>query len=535
MKKWARWTVGIVLGFALVITALWQEENRRGRRMWEETCARLRAAGEPVELADIIPPMIPDEDNVAAAPIFAEVFVDKEAARLTQYVDAFSGMGVGPAGGGAMRPSAKPLFHDDMSALDEWRDFLRACCPAKAPTTPVAAADEIQHYFSGWERELREIRDALQRPRCRWPLRYQDGVRMNNPVLALPMGLCSNARPMVLASAAKGDAAACVETLIIHLHLVQAMSEGSPYLIGYLVALTGDAMMLQTLQHVLGVVQFDEAQLATLQHVISRISLHDTYRAFQCERVVASHWMTHMTLEDLRQWFEFQNGTTTSSMLDKVKMAGRNIKVFAMAKRPEGWKLADGADYAAFLYDEVQSCVDESAGTVLHSRATAMDAAFAARKAAAGRLSFMKVSSSFGSLLGKEAQHQAMTREALLWCAIERFRLKLGSPPENLDALVPEFLDKIPCDPVNGLPLRYVRKGDRDYLLYSIGWNDKDDGGVETKRRDKGDWVWASDPRLIINKDVEREKAAQEREAQWRADRAKRAAESNAKKEAKTK
>jgi hypothetical protein len=58
---------------------------------------------------------------------------------------------------------------------------------------------------------------------------------------------------------------------------------------------------------------------------------------------------------------------------------------------------------------------------------------------------------------------------------------------------------------------------------------------VETKRRDKGDWVWASDPRLIINKDVEREKAAQEREAQWQADRAKHAAESNAKKEAKTK
>jgi hypothetical protein len=105
------------------------------------------------------------------------------------------------------------------------------------------------------------------------------------------------------------------------------------------------------------------------------------------------------------------------------------------------------------------------------------------------------------------ARHQALTREVLLWCAIERFRLKHGSPPEKLDALVPEFLDKIPCDPVNGLELRYVRKGEQDYLLYSIGWNDKDDGGVDMKRRDLGDWVWASDPKLIVNPDEEKQLA----------------------------
>jgi len=46
---------------------------------------------EPVELADIIPPMIPDEENVAMAPIFAEVFANKETARLARYANAFQG------------------------------------------------------------------------------------------------------------------------------------------------------------------------------------------------------------------------------------------------------------------------------------------------------------------------------------------------------------------------------------------------------------------------------------------------------------
>jgi hypothetical protein len=40
-------------------------------------------------------------------------------------------------------------------------------------------------------------------------------------------------------------------------------------------------------------------------------------------------------------------------------------------------------------------------------------------------------------------------------------------------------------------PLRYQRKGD-GYLLYSIGWNQKDDGGVLAKDYREGDWPWPS-------------------------------------------
>ena len=42
---------------------------------------------------------------------------------------------------------------------------------------------------------------------------------------------------------------------------------------------------------------------------------------------------------------------------------------------------------------------------------------------------------------------------------------------------MPEFVPKVPLDPVDGQPLRYRRNADGTFLLYSVGENGKDDGG----------------------------------------------------------
>ena len=83
-------------------------------------------------------------------------------------------------------------------------------------------------------------------------------------------------------------------------------------------------------------------------------------------------------------------------------------------------------------------------------------------------------------------------------CALERYKLASGRYPETLDALVPQFIGKLPHDIIGGKPLHYRRTGDGKFVLYSIGWNEKDDGGVVVFRKnsltavdtEKGDWVW---------------------------------------------
>ncbi len=43
--------------------------------------------------------------------------------------------------------------------------------------------------------------------------------------------------------------------------------------------------------------------------------------------------------------------------------------------------------------------------------------------------------------------------------ALERYRLAHGEFPESLDALAPQFMEKIPHDIINGQPLHYRRLG----------------------------------------------------------------------------
>ena len=88
------------------------------------------------------------------------------------------------------------------------------------------------------------------------------------------------------------------------------------------------------------------------------------------------------------------------------------------------------------------------------------------------------------------AHNQTLVNEAQIACALERYRLAHGEYPETLDALKPEFIEKLPHDIIGGQPLFYRRTGDGKFLLYSVGWNETDDGGITSDKMDQGDWVW---------------------------------------------
>jgi hypothetical protein len=96
----------------------------------------------------------------------------------------------------------------------------------------------------------------------------------------------------------------------------------------------------------------------------------------------------------------------------------------------------------------------------------------------------------------KIAQLQCQIDLARVAIALERYRLAHGNYPETIDVLAPKFISEIPHDVINGQPLHYRRTEGGRFVLYSVGWNEMDDGGqvVLTKSgsvdREKGDWVW---------------------------------------------
>lgn len=94
----------------------------------------------------------------------------------------------------------------------------------------------------------------------------------------------------------------------------------------------------------------------------------------------------------------------------------------------------------------------------------------------------------------KAAKYQTEVSQTRVAIALERYRMKYGGYPEKLDALVPEFLAKLPLDLVTMEPFLYRREATGKFTLWSVGWDEIDDEATPGKKDDEGDWVWGVVP-----------------------------------------
>jgi len=95
-----------------------------------------------------------------------------------------------------------------------------------------------------------------------------------------------------------------------------------------------------------------------------------------------------------------------------------------------------------------------------------------------------------GKAVHRDTEDRAKARITQTVLAIERFRLAHANQlPDALDALVPAYLPAIPSDPFDGKPLRFKRR-ESGYIVYSVGSDTVDDGGLErpVKYKDKDPW-----------------------------------------------
>jgi hypothetical protein len=98
----------------------------------------------------------------------------------------------------------------------------------------------------------------------------------------------------------------------------------------------------------------------------------------------------------------------------------------------------------------------------------------------------------YESILQEYAGMQCTADEAAIACALERYWLAKGKYPARLEELVPVYIMAIPKDALTGQLYMYRVGGVDGFVLYSVGWNLKDDGGKQGARAYAvdGDWVW---------------------------------------------
>ena len=212
-------------------------------------------------------------------------------------------------------------------------------------------------------------------------------------------------------------------------------------------------------------------------------------------------------------------------MMDPLRQGGSMRDLFNMAGSENGSSTGVTANWWLDVYPRGWIAENEAAVCLGYQRLITEAVDLKARRVAPGKVPTMEkfratttgtvLTKTFmaglvlpvcGSVLEKTTRAQAACDEAETACALERYFLIHGVYPESLEALVPDLLDRVPTDLIDGAPVRCRRTDDGRYLLYEVGWNERDDGGVvawpksasnpESTRLDgkEGDWCWQYRP-----------------------------------------
>lgn len=229
-----------------------------------------------------------------------------------------------------------------------------------------------------------------------------------------------------------------------------------------------------------------EPELAAMQKQLGEINFVPLLqRAFQVERAAACRTFETYTATELAKLFD--------SIRDKQGLWGKlgNPMFLFAAFAPRGWMFQNMCVGAPSELGRL-GAFDVTNNRVLPDN---LENAYGQMSAALRRKTPYNVLArmafpNFLKATQTMARNQTLANEAFIACGLERYRVAHGQYPEILESLVPQFAEKIPHDIIGGQPLKYHRTADGRFVLYSVGWNETDDGGIPGKTIAEGDWVW---------------------------------------------
>jgi hypothetical protein len=225
-----------------------------------------------------------------------------------------------------------------------------------------------------------------------------------------------------------------------------------------------------------------EPQLIELQQQRDELKLSLIAESFRAERAGMCSYFEQLLSHDTGVW-EFVKSESHLAM-------------------PRGWLYLNLITIAKF-HQDVLDVIDVKQNTVLSHKVDEITEGFDARTKHFRPNTYVAaiVIPNYTRAIVTFAHSQTLANEAQVVCALERYRLAHNQYPESLEALIPLFMEKLPRDVIDGEPLHYRRQANGTFLLYSVGWNETDDGGqVALKKdgsedREKGDWVWKNPAR----------------------------------------
>lgn len=498
-----RFLIGLAW-MATIIALFYGEENWRGRRAWNKYRQELEARGEQMDYRAFIPKPIPDEKNFAATPFIQSLFL-----RNGYGYDEDNYSAAGPRISGPETDKGDRHFKD----LTAWSAAFAAAQSGDLKLRPkirrpsfqeahfdlesrAKAAPAVLEGLKSSEAVFAELRAASQRPSSRYPVTYdlENPWGILLPHLAMIKGTCQRLLLKACADLAIDQSEPALEDVKLILRLADSLKE-EPFLISYRVRLACVALASQPIWEGLAEHRWNEDQLLQLQSRLQEQNyLADLKRPLDAERAAEI-----LTVELVRKkGLGYLNELGGEGLRDPSE---KQILNLLSPMVPSGWYCMEQLEFCRLFQIQLAGAFDPIQRRVSPSRAESATRDVEhtmAEDGAAGKILHHHVFASILRLnltdvISSAAKAQACSDEAALACALERFRLANKQFPENLEALKPRFIAAFSHDVFTGDLYKYRRPADGQFVLYSIGWNEKDDGGVPGNvlfDEKKGDWIW---------------------------------------------
>jgi hypothetical protein len=509
---------------ATLIALFYAEEDWRGWHTWNQFKTEWAAKGEKFDMAGVAPPPVPDNQNFALAPIWVESikailgpqraqqwfgnhyaengrtnFSDRLALNITRQNDWANA----PANGSWAKAS--------LTVLESWQAYYRALVQTNRHSVivtnefpiapqPQSPAADVLLALSKYDSVIEELRAASQLPDSRFPLNYDSE---SPAAILLPhlseLKRCAQVLQLrAIAELQNGQSDQALADVKLLLRLTDAVRT-EPFLISHLVRLAMFQITLQPVWEGLAEHKWSDAQLAALETELAKFDFLAGYRfAMRGEMGYFGAALDSLRRhpEDLQTVESYDNENQT------YKFPGRFIAHLI----PSGWFYQNQFRIARLRVLYSLPLANETNGTFVPGLVRLGKAAWTADTKTLNPYNALERLENpwLGEHAPKFAYGQASVDLARTAVALERYRLAHGEFPEALAALAPQFIAAVPHDVIGGGPLHYRRTPDGQFILYSIGWNETDDGGVVVFKNgassrdemrsvadtNQGDWVW---------------------------------------------
>lgn len=496
---------GGALIVVLLIALFYAEENWRGARAWKQAQADLEAQGETLNPAKFIPAPVPEAENFGALPFFQEVSITRPG-----YTTPSTTMAILQT----LKPVTDQLPNSkedgaqpgSLPYLGRWQKGekadptvvtkqLKAFLLKENPGPQIPANATPADIFALICPDLAKLRAAnATHPACRFDLDYANPRPWNIPLgttvgqIKLAQVLSYDERLALLSQ--RPDLA--LDDLKVTWKIDSGLRQ-EPTLVSGLIAEGAVAIQLEVVNQGLAEHAWNDQQLQTLDNDLGKMDyLSQSQFSLRSEAVVffvptTDHFSSHRSA-----WLKM--------LLAQETMFGNEItwkdRLLQVTYRliPGGWFEKFKADRLRMELSGVK-WVDPSSRRVYPEREKNLAVPIGSLADIMGE----EIGGELRPVLNvvrKFAYLQAQLDEARISCRLERYRLAHGTYPATLEALVPAYGAELPRDIMNGQDYIYKLKPDQTYILYSVGWNQKDDQGDAGKihTSDSPDWVWTNYP-----------------------------------------